>query len=116
MRLRDSHGELVYGVNATGMVSMDYSWFVNHSETPNLTFARVPGEDFNQFRTTRAVQAGEELTYDYSVFAPDMHARIVSSAEGSVSERRKRLEHGLSAAQASVDQLRQELEALDRGL
>ena len=112
IRLRDVHGELVYGVNATGMTAMDHSWFVNHSAAANLEFTKAEGQDFNQFRTTKAVRAGEELTYDYAVYAPDMYERIMSGAGEVGVGRRERLEELLRAAQAKVDRLREELEEL----
>jgi SET domain-containing protein len=97
------------------VVAMDMSWFVNHGAEPNLEFARVPGQDFNVFRTIRHVRAGEELTYDYSLYAPDMHQRIVGGEEGGSTARRERLEASLHATEAAADQLRAELRALDSG-
>ena len=112
IRLRDADGEMLYGVCATGMVAMDMSWFVNHSEAPNLDFVRVEGQDFNVFHTSRAVLTGEELTYDYRVYAPDMYARIVDAEGGSIDARRERLEEKLRSTQAQADQLQAELRKL----
>lgn len=43
---------------------MTMSWYLNHSDAPNVTALREL-----QFVTSRVVAAGEELTVDYTAFS-----------------------------------------------
>lgn len=63
---RSTDGGLEYGVNATGLNTLDVSWFLNHSDEPNtcVVAATEPGE-FNSYRTLTVVSEGEELLFDY---------------------------------------------------
>lgn len=65
---RDAAGGLIFGFNATGLESLDASWFVNHGERPNLRFESGDSErgGFNRYVTNRFVQAGEELLANYA--------------------------------------------------
>ena len=86
----ESPSATLYGLNATGTVSMDASWYINHSDTPNVVPAAPhAGSDFNCFRTLRKVKAGEEVLCDYRMYAPGMYQRCVgrgSACDGSVAE------------------------------
>jgi len=46
-----------------GLNGMDISFFLNHSEQPN-----IKTKDGNTFTTTRLIKIGEELTSDYSTY------------------------------------------------
>lgn len=66
-----------YEVNATGMGSMDASWYLNHSERANVI--ALPAEDdcgFTTYRTSRDVGAGEELLVDYRMGLPSLYAKM----------------------------------------
>ena len=59
-----------YGMLKRGLNSIDVSFFLNHAKAPraNVAPSRVRGCRWYQFATLRAVAAGEELTFDYSVW------------------------------------------------
>ena len=70
-----------YGINATGLVSMDTSWYLNHSDTPNIESIEADEEgQFGSYRSTRLIRAGEELLTDYRDGLESMYADIVRSA------------------------------------
>lgn len=75
--LRTADG-LVYGVHACGPTALDASWFVNHSDAPNLEYVvgGGGGGDFNSYRTARRIHAGEELLHDYRNSFPLLHRRF----------------------------------------
>jgi hypothetical protein len=79
--LRTAEG-LVYGVHACGPTALDVSWFVNHSDAPNLEYVPAGGGtgDFNSYRTARRIQAGEELLHDYRNSFPLLHRRCAPPA------------------------------------
>lgn len=52
-----------YLVPDYGLNGLDISWYLNHSEEPNLQVI-----DGYLFRTLRRIHAGEELTVDYNSF------------------------------------------------
>jgi len=59
---------LLYGVNATGVSTLDSSWYLNHSTEPNVAFRAANlegGENFNTYVTLRDVREDEELCVDY---------------------------------------------------
>src|SRR3989304_5515417 len=58
---RDGH----YGVHVQGLNEMDVSFYMNHSDEPNIELVSVPGCPFYEFRTSRRIKVGEELTFDY---------------------------------------------------
>ena len=112
-RLRSADGAPVLGVSATGLESLDVSWFVNHGEEPNLTFREAStddGEEFNRYVTNRTVAAGEELLTDYRAVCSELHAMTIRPGAAAAAERRAHLAEQLAAAEASVAQLRRELE------
>lgn len=67
-------------VNAGSTVSMDASWYLNHSEAaPNVehdTTRNTDSDGFWPYRTTRLVRAGEELLLDYRVALPGVYAQM----------------------------------------
>jgi hypothetical protein len=111
-RLRDASGELVYGVNATGF-SSDASWYVNHSDSPNLEFSRRGDGEFNGYLTSRRVAAGEELLVCYRSAFPEMYAAFApAGADGDLASRRAALLDEIRQAEATVARLRSALRAL----
>src|SRR5579884_2083826 len=61
-----------YILSTLGFNLLELEYFVNHSTAPNLAF----DEDEGCYRTARAVKRGEELTADYTRYAPRMpHVR-----------------------------------------
>jgi hypothetical protein len=72
------HSETVE-VNATGLASMDASWYLNHGEAANVAPVVERGRGsagFASYRTTVPVGAGEELLLDYRAALPSVHARM----------------------------------------
>jgi hypothetical protein len=56
-------------INALGPNAMDISFFLNHSDTPNLNIEYIDGCDMSVYKTNKAVNAGDELTIDYRKFS-----------------------------------------------
>ena len=54
-----------YGVYYKGPNKMDVSYYLNHSDDPNIRLEAVDGCPFYEFRTARKIKIGEELTFDY---------------------------------------------------
>ncbi|MHB1953796.1 MAG: SET domain-containing protein-lysine N-methyltransferase [Sulfobacillus sp.] len=53
-----------FPVLSRGLNAMDLSFYLNHSDDPNID--QVPGSgDFYEFRANRPIAAGEELFIDY---------------------------------------------------
>lgn len=59
-----------YPLPLAGPNSINASYFLNHSATPNVAIVRAPGGecDYSVYQTSRAIAAGEELTIDYRHF------------------------------------------------
>jgi len=58
--------EKYYEVPAAGLNSLDVSWYLNHSDLPNLSFHWKNKKDpYMRFQTIRKVLKDEELTYNY---------------------------------------------------
>ena len=53
-----------------GLNSMDVSFYLNHAGAPwaNVIPFSIEGCRWFHFKTLRRIAAGEELTFDYSVF------------------------------------------------
>ncbi|CAK0860327.1 unnamed protein product [Prorocentrum cordatum] len=74
---QDESGEPTYGVLATGLNSLNISWFLNHSDEPNVVFKDAEDEgSFNTYVTRRRIRAGEELTADYRELGREYHALV----------------------------------------
>merc|ERR1712194_161068 len=59
-------GSLMYGILSTGLASLNMSWYLNHSEEPNVCFTEADSEgEFNTYVTRRRIEAGEELSANY---------------------------------------------------
>ena len=59
-----------YVISALGFNMLELEYFVNHSDSPNLTF----DDDQGCYHTARPIKKGEELTGDYNRYAPAMPA------------------------------------------
>ena len=59
------YDEQHYFVPAAGFKKMDLSFYLNHSDTPNL----ISIDEGDYFETTRDIAAGEELLIDYGTIA-----------------------------------------------
>lgn len=51
-----------------GLNLMDISFFVNNSKNPNLKVVGNPDDEALNFKTTRKVKKGEELTVSYATY------------------------------------------------
>ena len=49
-------------IQRTGLNHLDYSYYINHSDEPNLTYI----QNKNYYLPKRDIKKGEELTYDYN--------------------------------------------------
>tara|TARA_Y100000114_G_scaffold14195_1_gene11498 strand:+ start:719 stop:1120 length:402 start_codon:yes stop_codon:yes gene_type:complete len=49
-------------VQRTGLNHLDYSYYINHSDEPNLIYI----QNKNYYLPKRNIKKGEELTYDYN--------------------------------------------------
>lgn len=74
-----------YFVNATGMASMDASWYLNHSESANVV-AAPQADGFTTYRTSRAIVQGEELLLDYRVGLPSVYAKMQLSSQAQAED------------------------------
>lgn len=74
---RDDEGEVQYGVLATGLASLNMSWYLNHSDEPNVAFKDAEEEGtFNSYVTRRRIEEGEELTVDYRELGSEYYAFV----------------------------------------
>ena len=97
---------LVYGVNATGLHTLDISWYLNHSDSPSVRFVEAEHVGgFNGYKTTRLVPAGEELTVDYR----ELGVEYYLTGTAGDGDRRARLEDQLRKAREQVRLLEEEL-------
>ena len=67
----------LYGINATGTNTLDVSWYLNHSDDPNMGFveAKEDGE-FNTYVTIKEIPKGAELTVDYRTIGQSFYDAI----------------------------------------
>lgn len=56
----------LYTVSVGGLNAMDISYYLNHSDQPNIELVAQVGCPFYEFRTRRKIKTGEELTFDYA--------------------------------------------------
>lgn len=74
---QNQKGEILYGVLATGLNSMNLSWYLNHSDNPNIVFKDAEDDGgYNTFQTRRVIEAGEELTTDYRELGKEFFALV----------------------------------------
>tara|TARA_Y100000593_G_scaffold41668_1_gene79889 strand:- start:1191 stop:1733 length:543 start_codon:yes stop_codon:yes gene_type:complete len=61
-----------YPLSRNGLNAVDISFYLNHSETPNVKFCLERGEPgkFLVFVSRREIERGEELTQDYNNLSP----------------------------------------------
>lgn len=84
--LRSDDGSLVYGVNATGLNTLDLSWYMNHSDKANLYFLEATDEHaFCTYRARREIVPGEELTIDYRELGREYYQHVMSPGERTES-------------------------------
>lgn len=111
-----NENDLVYGVNATGVNTLDLSWYLNHSDTPSVRFVDADSVgSFNSYETTREVKAGEELFVDYRELGVEYYMHATGSAPAASNSDRasqlalaeEALEHArLRRLQAEEDERR----------
>lgn len=61
-------GDTTYPLPVLGPNSINVSYFMNHSDTPNIRLVRIPECTYSIYQTSRAIQRGEELTINYNDF------------------------------------------------
>ena len=73
-----------YGIPTGGINSMDVSFYLNHAPAPyaNAAPVRRKGCRWARFVTLRAISAGEEITFDYSVWQDSADARAFARGGG----------------------------------
>mmetsp|Transcript_30795 Transcript_30795/g.57723 ORF Transcript_30795/g.57723 Transcript_30795/m.57723 type:complete len:232 (-) Transcript_30795:41-736(-) len=77
---RSDDGEILYGVMATGMNNLNLSWYLNHSDDPNIAFQEAEEDGgYNSFVTRRKIEVGEELTTDYRELGKEFYALIAGT-------------------------------------
>ena len=61
-----------YPVISMGLNDMDISFYLNHSDTPNVesVFPKESTNELLEFRTIKKIKSGEELTLTYSLYEP----------------------------------------------
>ena len=85
--LRGPRG-LMYGVNATGTSTLDSSWYLNHSDEPNVRFKEAESDEtFNTYVTVRDIQPGEELLCDYREIGAEFHKLVDGRSSPSPTSR-----------------------------
>ena len=57
-----------YSIPRTGLNSLDISFYLNHSDKPNLDMWYSDKCSYTLFRTKKKIKKGEELTIDYSLY------------------------------------------------
>jgi len=57
-----------YDVLASGPNNLNISYYLNHSNKPNLDIIEIEGSNYLGFVTNRIIKEGEELTIDYSKY------------------------------------------------
>ena len=57
-----------YPIPENGMNSLDITFYMNHSKTPNVEIVFDEGCKYTTYRALRRIKCGEELTIDYRVY------------------------------------------------
>jgi len=57
-----------YPLPVLGPNSINVSYFLNHSDTPNIVLDTVDECEYTVYKTSRPIKKGEELTIDYNDF------------------------------------------------
>ena len=55
-----------YQVPESGLNNLNISWYLNHSDTPNVDITEPAKDGFVLFKTNKDIRKGEELFIDYS--------------------------------------------------
>jgi SET domain-containing protein len=66
--LGDFFGGDGYDVLASGPNYLNISFYLNHSDSPNVDIVDPKGSGYMAFRTRRQIKKGEELTIDYNSY------------------------------------------------
>lgn len=63
-----------YPVLGNGLNALDITFFLNHSDTPNVTSDEeyVPLDTYCPYKTLRKIEKGEELTQNYNEMFKDL--------------------------------------------
>ena len=70
-------GANLYGINATGTNTLDVSWYLNHSDDPNMGFVEAEEDgEFNTYVTIKEIPKGAELTVDYRTIGQSFYDAI----------------------------------------
>lgn len=56
----------IYDVPESGLNSLDISFYLNHSNDPNLSVVKDPKSEYLSFRTNRKIKKDEELFINYN--------------------------------------------------
>jgi hypothetical protein len=59
------NGTIKYPINENGLNALDISFYLNHSDNPNLE-CYIDDGDYYRFRSIKNIKNGDELTYDYN--------------------------------------------------
>ena len=51
-----------------GPNNLDITYYINHSNKPNLDIIDSPSDDMLMFKTNRPIKTGEELTISYASY------------------------------------------------
>ena len=57
-----------YAIPENGMNSLDITFYMNHSKTPNIEIVFDKSYKYTTYKTLRRIKTGEELTIDYRVY------------------------------------------------
>lgn len=55
-----------YPIISNGLNDMDMSFYINHSDTPNIESVESDDNDLLEFRTIKKIKKGEELLLNYN--------------------------------------------------
>ena len=59
----------LYPVPAHGLSTLDTTWYLNHSDAPNLDIIDDPASELMEFRANQPIPKGAELTIRYSDYS-----------------------------------------------
>ena len=58
----------IYDILASGPNNINISFYMNHSDDPNISIIEVEGSAYLEFVTNKEVKVGKELTIDYEQY------------------------------------------------
>eukprot|EP00928_Gymnodinium_smaydae_P044647 TRINITY_DN29779_c0_g1_i1.p1 TRINITY_DN29779_c0_g1~~TRINITY_DN29779_c0_g1_i1.p1 ORF type:complete len:280 (+),score=49.62 TRINITY_DN29779_c0_g1_i1:72-842(+) len=78
----DKKGDIQYGVLTSGLNALNTSWYLNHSDEPNIVFKDATEDcSFNSYVTRCRIEAGTELTVDYRELGK-LYYELVTGTDG----------------------------------